>query len=127
MTAAGAGSATRLCSLTGTVLESRHTTVDDFYRAVLLIEPATIGLASTRTSPTAIATLRQHAAELTAAVDDVPQFVQTWARVRMVAFAATRNPVLDIVGEFLHWVSVGLRPAATADAVAHPSWNHRGV
>ncbi|WP_099021554.1 FadR/GntR family transcriptional regulator [Mycolicibacterium palauense] len=102
--------------LSGIVLESRQTTLADFYRALRSIEPATMGLVASRITARALRALTAVVDQLAATVDDTARFVTTWREAEMAAFSTVKNPALTIIAEILHWVRVGVEPAVTADA-----------
>lgn len=102
--------------LAGTVLEARQVTLGDHFQAVRLFEPALMELAATRIDKPSLVELRDLAARLAAAKDDMDEFSDTWRRATAVAFGATRNPALGVVVEILQWVRAGTRPAVNVDA-----------
>lgn len=106
--------------LAGMALESRQTTLTDFYQAMRVIEPAMMELAASRIDDEALATLRTLHTELTGHTRDMPRFADSWGRGSAVAFAATGNPALAVVAEILQWVRVGTGAAITS--AADESW-----
>jgi DNA-binding FadR family transcriptional regulator len=107
--------------LAGTVIQARQTTVEDFFHAVAMIEPAIIELAATRIAPDSLATLQMLTAQLSAS-QHVPELLAVWARAREVTFGATGNPALAVIAEILQWVRIGAQPSVTAYAAHDPEW-----
>ncbi len=108
--------------LAGTVFQARQTTVEDFFHAVAMIEPAMIELATTRIGPPALERLQTLAAQLTASADDVSELLLVWKSAREVTFSATGNPALVVIAEILQWMRVGIHPTVTAWAAADSAW-----
>ena len=108
--------------LAGTVFQARQTTVEDFFRAVAMIEPAMIELATGRMGPRSLAELQTLSAELTASTHDVPKLLTVWARAREVIFGAAGNPALRVIAEILQWVRLGAQPTVTAWAATDSAW-----
>ncbi len=106
--------------LSGIVLESRRTTLVDFYRALRLIEPSIMGLVASRIGKKQLTTLSSLSSELAASTEDTAQFVATWYEAERTAFSAVKNPALTVIAEILHWVRVGVEPAVAADAKGLP-------
>src|ERR671922_2756135 len=83
--------------LAGTVLEARHTTVADCYRALRMVEPAIVGLIASRASEKQVQQMRKVESELAAATDDVVRFVTTWWEAERITFDAVNNPALTVI------------------------------
>jgi DNA-binding FadR family transcriptional regulator len=101
--------------MAGTVLEARHTTVADCYRALRMVEPPIVGLIASRASEKQLQQMRSVESELAAATDDVVQFVTTWWEAERITFDAVNNPALTVIAEILRWIRVGMQPAITAN------------
>jgi DNA-binding FadR family transcriptional regulator len=108
--------------LAGTVIEARHITVEDFFHAVAMIEPAMIELATNRMSPDCLATLQSLSSELTVSSQDVPELLRVWAQARRVIFGATGNAALETIAEILQWVRLGTQASVTAYAAQDAAW-----
>ena len=105
--------------LAGIVLEARGTTLADFYRALQLVEPAIMVVAS-RIGTKQLKALAVTDSELAATTEDTARFVTKLRETQMLAFAAVKNPALTVIAEILHWVRVGVEPAVTANAKGLP-------
>jgi DNA-binding FadR family transcriptional regulator len=101
--------------MAGTVLEARHTTVADCYRALRMVEPPIIGLIASRANEKQLQQMRGMESELAAATDDVVRFVATWWEAERITFEAVNNPALTVIAEILRWIRVGMQPAITAN------------
>jgi DNA-binding FadR family transcriptional regulator len=100
--------------MAGTVLEARHTTVADCYRALRMVEPAIVGLIASRAGEEQLQQMRTVESELAAATDDVVRFVATWWEAERITFDAVNNPAVIVIAEILRWIRVGMQPAITA-------------
>jgi DNA-binding FadR family transcriptional regulator len=101
--------------MAGTVLEARHTTVADCYRALRMVEPPIIGLIASRARGKQLQRMRTVESELAATTDDVARFVATWWEAERITFDAVNNPALTVTAEILRWIRVGMQPAITAN------------
>lgn len=108
--------------LAGTVVQARRTTVEDFFRAVAMIEPALIDLAATRMDTDSLALLQMLAAQLSASSQDVSELLRVWTRTRQVTFGATGNPALALIADILQWVRYGAQATVTAWAASDSAW-----
>ncbi len=108
--------------LAGTVFQARQTTVEDFFRAVAMIEPAMIELATRRMGPQSLAALQTLDAQLSASAQDASELLTVWARAREVIFGAAGNPALGVIAEILQWVRLGAQPTVTAWAATDSAW-----
>jgi DNA-binding FadR family transcriptional regulator len=115
--------------MAGTVLEARHTTVADCYRALRMVEPAIVGLIASRATEKQLQRMRRVDSELAAATDDVVRFVTTWWEAERITFEAVNNPALTVIAEILRWIRVGMQPAITANVQDLPgvSKGNRGA
>ncbi|MDT3443292.1 GntR family transcriptional regulator [Pseudofrankia sp. BMG5.37] len=108
--------------LASTVMQARHATMGDFFRAVAMIEPSMIELAVARMDPASLATLRSFAADLAARPRDASDLSEVWTTARKVIFGATRNPALAVIAEVLQWVRTDAQANPAGSAITDPAW-----